>query len=199
MFKQSFHIFALVILVHIVSSCSKDPIEGSGTITTETINIDSFTGIRVEGVSDVYINYGPEQAVEATGHPNIISRIQTDVVNGVWQVELESGNYGEYELTYYITLPAINRVTSIGTGDVIISDFIDQPEIQISLEGTGQYQGFELIIEDCTVDILGSGDCEVTVNNSLDVTIEGSGNLYYKGAPTIKQDITGSGSIVDSN
>lgn len=86
--------------------------------------------------------------MEATGHPNIISRIQTDVVNGVWQVELESGNYGEYELTCYITLPAINRVISIGTGDV---------------------------------------------------KIEGSGNVYFKGAPTIKQDITGSGSIVDSN
>jgi hypothetical protein len=49
------------------------------------------------------------------------------------------------------------------------------------------------------VDISGSGNCEVTVNTRLDVDIDGSGSVFYKGTPSIKDHISGSGRVVDSN
>lgn len=179
--------------------CSPDQIEGEGDITTETIDVKDFTGISSVGVDPVYIKYGAEFYVEATGHPNIIDRIQTDVVNGVWQIELESGDYGRYELAYYITMPAINSVASSGTGDIFVTDFIDQPLLVINLEGVGDYLGFPLTVENCTIETHGIGDGEVTVSKSLDVTIEGSGNVYYKGSPSITEDISGTGKVIDSN
>jgi hypothetical protein len=114
-------------------------------------------------------------------------------------MELQSGSYGSYELTYDIVMPALNKVSNIGTGNVIISDFNHQPSLEIYLEGSGSYLGFPLTAENCSVEILGSGDAEVSANKSLDVDIEGSGNVYYKGSPSITEDISGSGKVIDSN
>lgn len=183
----------------LILSCEEDRIEGTGTITTEIIEVPDFSGIRLEGVSDVYIRHGAEQKVEATGHPNIINRIQTDVVNGIWHMELESGSYGSYELSFDLTILSLEEVINIGTGNVIINSFTHQPEIEVVLEGTGDYRGFELTVEDAVVVIRGTGNCELTANGSLEVDIEGSGNVYYKGSPSIESNISGSGAVIDSN
>ena len=113
------------------TSCKKEytSIEGFGTITTKTLQIDEFIGIRMEVGDNVFIKYGVEQKVTVTGHPNIISRIKTDVSNNTWNIELERGSYGQYELTYYLTLPRIERIYNFGTGDVVINDFISQDEL----------------------------------------------------------------------
>jgi hypothetical protein len=74
-----------------------------------------------------------------------------------------------------------------------------QEELKISLTGTGSFMGFSMRAGDCQVDITGTGNCEITVDNSLDVTIDGTGSVYYKGNPDINEDITGSGSLIDAN
>jgi len=185
----------------VTTSCTKEysRIEGIGTITTETLLLEDFSGIVVEGADDVFISYGPEQKVEVTGHPNIISRIQTEVHNGTWNVELERGNYGRYELTYYLTLPSLEQVSNIGSGNVSVSDPMETDQLDITILGSGSFFGFPLSSLDCQVDIVGSGNCEITAGSSLDVSIEGSGSVFYKGTPTIHDQISGSGRVVDSN
>ena len=51
------------------------------------------------------------------------------------QIELESGDYGRYELAYYITMPAINSVVSSGTGDVFVTV---SKSLDVLIEGTGK-------------------------------------------------------------
>jgi len=194
-------IVAIFIAGLMARSCEKmqTQIEGIGTITTNTLQVDPFNSIELEGADNVYISYGPQQEVTVTGHPNIISRIQTDVSNGTWFIELESGNYGSYELTYYITVPVIEEVRNVGSGNVTVVDPLPVDQMRISILGSGSFFGFPLSASNCDVGIIGSGDCEVTVSSDLDVVIEGSGNVYYKGSPIIHEDITGSGRVVDAN
>ena len=182
-------------------SCTKEysSIEGIGTITTETLYLNDFSGIAMEGADDVIISYGPEQKVEVTGHPNIISRIQTEVHNGTWDIELESGNYGQYELTYHLTLPSIRKVSNTGSANVRITDPMETDQMDIMILGSGNFNGFLLSAQDCQVDIVGSGNCEITAGSSLDVSIDGSGSVFYKGTPLIKDHISGSGRVVNSN
>jgi len=48
--------------------------------------------------------------------------------------------------------------------------------------------------KECEVEIYGSGDCDVNVSESLDVRINGSGNVTYKGNPAeVNQKVSGSG------
>jgi len=194
-------IVAILFTGLLAQSCEKmsNQIEGIGTITTNTLQVDEFTKIKMEGADDVIISYGSEQEVKVTGHSNIISRIQTDVSNGTWTIELERGSYGHYELTYNITIPILEGVRNTGSGNVTVSDPISVDHMEISLIGSGGFYGFPLASSRCQVDISGSGNCEITVNENLDVVVDGSGSVYYKGSPIIHEDITGSGRVVDSN
>jgi hypothetical protein len=195
-------IIVSILLTTIISqSCTKEyqRIEGQGSITTETLYLQDFTGIAAAGADEVIISYGPEQKVEVTGHPNIISRIETDVNNGVWQMELERDNYGDYKLTYYITLPSIDKISYSGSGDVSISSPMETDYLELSLMGSCSFKGFSLSADYCQVDISGSGDCEISAAKGLDVSIDGSGSVFYKGSPSIKDHISGSGRVIDSN
>ena len=194
-------IVAIIIAGLMAQSCEKmsNQIEGIGTITTNTLQLDEFTKIKAEGADDVIISYGPVQEVKVTGHPNIISRVQTEVSNGTWTIELERGSYGPYELTYYITIPTIEGVRNTGSGNVTVSDPISVDRMEISLIGSGGFYGFPLTASRCQADISGSGNCEITVKENLDVVVDGSGSVYYKGSPIIHEDITGSGRVVDTN
>lgn len=66
---------------------------------------------------------------------------------------------------------------------------------------TGQFalSGFPMATDHTIIFLSGNGDSEVTVADKLDVTIEGSGNVFYKGYPTITSEITGMGYVVDKN
>lgn len=195
-------ISALFILFAISSqSCTKEyeRIEGVGNITTEILDLADFSAIYIEGADDVEIQYGPEQKVEVTGHPNIISRIKTGIRNGKWHMGLENGNYGPYELKYSLTLPEITGVEITGSSDVRILDSIQTDEFDLFLMGSGSFYGFELNSNSSHIEIIGSGECRITTANQMEVIIEGSGSVYYKGQPVIESDITGSGTIVDAN
>ena len=191
----------IVTLAFLSQSCTKEysRIEGIGTVSTETLDLDEFSAIRLEGADNVDISYGTVQKVEVTGHPNIISRIKTDVRSGKWDMGLEDGNYGNYQLKYSLTLPRLTAVELIGSADVDILNSMETGEFELFLMGSGNFHGFNLITDASLVEIVGAGDCEITSNVSLDVIIEGSGNVYYKGSPSVQTDITGSGRILDAN
>lgn len=197
--KTNFIIVAIAIAGLLTQSCTKDRIEGLGEIDTMILQVDQFTGIASEGSTDVYITYGETQEVKVTGHPNIISRIETDVINGVWFIELENGNYSDYELTYYLTMPMLNEVSSSGSGNIHVTQFDNQPELEINIYGSGSFMGYPIQVADCRIRIEGSGECEVNVTDELYAAIKGSGNIYYKGHPRITTDIKGSGTLISSN
>ncbi len=199
--KTQLVIVASIFAGLMAQSCEKmdTKIEGIGAITTQILQVDEFSKISTEGVDNVNIFYGPVQEVSVTGHTNIINRIQTEVSNGTWYIELERGNYGDYELTYNLTIPTIEGVRNTGSGNVTVLDPISVDQMEISLIGTGGFFGFPLTASQCEVDISGSGNCEITVNTELDVVIDGSGSVYYKGSPVIHENIAGSGRVINSN
>jgi hypothetical protein len=195
-------IIAAILLTGLATqSCTKEwaRIEGAGEVTSETLYLSDFSGINMEGADNIFISYGDEQHVEVTGHPNIIGRIQTEVKNDTWYIELEQGNYGRYELTYYITLPTLEKVSVTGSGNVTITTPLETDHMEVMLMGSGNFNGFLLSSQTSQVDLVGSGNCELSVSNHLDATLEGSGSVFYKGNPVIMADVQGSGRVVNAN
>jgi len=85
-----------------------------------------------------------------------------------------------------------------GSGNIIIAGETDQFLGFIS--GSGNIFAFDIESNNCQVRISGSGNCEVYVNDQLDVQISGSGSVRYKGnPPTVNTTITGSGSVIPVN
>lgn len=68
---------------------------------------------------------------------------------------------------------------------------------EISIQGSGEIEAYYLMSDKTSIDIEGSGTCWVYTRESLHVSIDGSGNVYYGGNPSdIVKHISGSGSVV---
>ena len=81
-----------------------------------------------------------------------------------------------------------------GSGDINIDGSAVNSELQII--GSGHQRAGQLNTDVCTAYISGSGIIDTHVNNTLDVTIIGSGTVNYSGNPVITSHISGSGKIV---
>jgi hypothetical protein len=85
-----------------------------------------------------------------------------------------------------------------GSGNITMAGQTDQ--LLAFISGSGNIFAFDLESNNCQVGISGSGNCEVFVNNQLDVQISGSGSVRYKGnPPVVNSRITGSGSVIPVN
>jgi len=86
------------------------------------------------------------------------------------------------------------RTAIDGSGDVQLKGRAASHAIEIN--GSGDINGVDLATERCSVEINGSGDCIVNVATSLDVEINGVGDVKYKGAvQDIRQDVNGIGDV----
>ncbi|MFC2170290.1 head GIN domain-containing protein [Acidobacteriota bacterium] len=84
-----------------------------------------------------------------------------------------------------------------GAGNIVLSGTSNTQQIELS--GAGSLQAFDLTTETTTIILSGAGKVEVSVYQMMDVTISGAGSVYFKGSPTIIQNITGPGSLVNAN
>ncbi|HET7734287.1 MAG TPA: DUF2807 domain-containing protein, partial [Paludibacter sp.] len=62
--------------------------------------------------------------------------------------------------------------------------------------GSGNMNFADLVAEDASCTISGSGNMYVNVTKTLKAIIPGSGKIEYSGNPTVTENITGSGSVV---
>ena len=67
--------------------------------------------------------------------------------------------------------------------------------VSISQSGSGSVDTFDLPVRNAVVVRSGSGRVDVAASDSLDVVSRGSGEVRYKGYPSITQSVSGSGSI----
>jgi len=65
--------------------------------------------------------------------------------------------------------------------------------------GIGENTCFELYTDTTIAHLIGVGNAHVYAEDYLDVTIGGTGSLFYKGNPTVQQTVTGSGQVIDAN
>ena len=91
---------------------------------------------------------------------------------------------------------AVENLTSQieGSGEIRINGSALNSDFKVI--GSGHQRASELNTDVCTAYISGSGIIDTDVNNSLDVTIIGSGIVNYFGNPVITSYISGSGKIV---
>ena len=214
--KQSLIYMTLALLIF---SCSKETLNGSGTLVSESRNVEYFNKVSSEGIFEVTITQGTQQSVEVTADNNIISHLRTRVVNNELRLYLDNdNNYSNLTVQIDLVVTSLNGLKNSGIGNIYATNIDEDGSFSIYNNGTGSINiegasssldivnegsgyifGFDFMVNDCTIEIEGSGDVEVNCSNSLDVLIEGSGNVYYKDFPTINASITGSGEVINDN
>jgi hypothetical protein len=146
----------------------------NSSILNITIRTNQLNAINLSGAGDFEMEdawQGDELAITA---------------DGSWNIDVDDINYNSL------------GVNLLGASDLEIEGTAQTQNINI--EGSNNFSGFDLVGQDVSVRIVGSGSAEVNVTGTLEVVILGSGIVAYKGSPTnISTDINGSGSVVDAN
>jgi hypothetical protein len=122
------------------------------------------------------------------------------VVNNTLFIGIEDNTSIENseEITFDIIVNEIRDVKLIGVGTYELSgDF--QNELSISQIGVGNVNAYDLEVGNCSIISTGVGNCQVNVQDALNVTVSGIGTVYYKGNPSITQNVTGMGKLVNDN
>jgi len=90
-------------------------------------------------------------------------------------------------------------VSQSGSGDFTANADISVTSLDISRSGSGSYNAFPISGANCTINSSSNSNAELTATETLDVKITGSGDVSYKGNPTITSNIKGSGKLIDAN
>lgn len=211
-------LFLGLIFSVVLVSCKKDKIKGEGEIITEERNVNNFYSVEASGSSEVYITQGSVFEVKVKGYENIVPYLETKVENGILYIRFKSNsNIGNDNSEVYITMPALQAITTNGSGNIIAKgNFLGMEyfnattrgsgnisvekgksmNYKIVIAGSGDVKSFGLETQQAIVDISGSGDAELTVSKILNANLKGSGNVYYKGGARVEKKISGSGDVV---
>ena len=160
-------------------SCRKDCIEGSGTIITEYFDATGFTAINTEGPFDIVIDTGYyEISVEADRA--FMPYIKFSQSGNTLNIYVSSNRCLDGIRPYiHIFAPDIGNITQQGSGDIDCYDLYNN-SITVNHEGSGDISLFNIDTYDAEVNLSGSGTVLLEgIGKSAVYTLSGSG--YIKG------------------
>ena len=210
-------LLSLFLAITLFVSCNKDDdgIFGSSSLTSEFREVGDFNKISSSGIFEVTISQEEEQFLEITANDNLIGKVLTTVVKNELRLELPGDKYDNVTLKARIGVKQLNGLKNLGIGDITAKNISSTGDfsifnsgtaditisggsesISIDNEGNGNIFVFDFMVDDATVNNSGSGKIEVFCNETLEASLTGNGNVYYRGDPTVNTSISGSGSVI---
>ncbi len=135
----------------------------------------------------VYVSMPLVSKVSVSGSGSIVgeSTIYSDTLT------LELKGSGEIDLD--VEAEQLGSIVS-GSGEIRLSG--SAKALRHTIAGSGDLNAFRLETERSEIKITGSGNCELSASNRLEVLISGSGTVFYRGDPrTVSQVVSGSGKV----
>lgn len=191
---------ALALLTGVVlagcDSIGNQTINGTGDVESMELELQAFEGVNVTGTCNVEIQIGEPQSVEFYAQSEVLDVMSYEVSDGILQIGFKPDytvNTSE-EIRAEITIPSVYFAGITGAADFELSG-AKQDVLDIYISGTGNVDAFDMVVDDCNIQISGAGSCEVHVIENLDIVISGVGNIRYRGNPTVTTDVSGVGDI----
>jgi len=203
----------LMLLSLAIGACSIVGERGSGVMATETRDVSGFDEIDLSGSGSVSVAVTGTESLTVEAEDNILPLLTTEVTNGRLELGAKQSISPTREIVYTITVISLEAVGVSGSGSVMATD-IDghafeadisgsgtvmaagvSESLNLSISGSGVYEGEALLSVTGTVSVSGSGQAVVNVTEDLDVNVSGSGNVQYFGDPSVSVSISGSGDV----
>ena len=197
--KTQLKILILPFLFSIIfSSCMFDIFEeGNGIVTEEDRVIPEFSEISSSGSFHVYYEYDETPGVTVSGESNLLEYVETVVYNDelLIRTPFNVNIRPHHTIEVYVKGPYVDRIHLSGSG-LIHTDEIIADEFSATVSGSGNIET-TFIGEDLYTKVSGSG--EINVYAEADYTesyISGSGKIIFEGESDQSQfKISGSGKI----
>jgi hypothetical protein len=207
-------IFA-VLAAFFVAGCASyfESKQGSGKASTSGRPVGSFSRIELRGGPDLQISVGSSPSVVVCTDDNLQSVIETTVANDTLYIRAAQPYSSPYGCIVFVTAPSLVSLSACGTGfanvtglagdkfslsvlgssDITLAGNVTNADFQ--LKGRGSIIAPNLVAQNLTLTLQGSGHAIVNATGTLDVTVTGSGRVRYVGQPAqIQRKVTSSGS-----
>jgi hypothetical protein len=178
------------------TSCKKDTY-GTGPVVSQTLSLQTITGINNCIDADVYLSQGAVQEVRVEGQANIIDHIRHGVHNGTWDIEFDQNIHSHRKITVYITIANLSAITISGSGDIYCGTFDSVDEVHFNIKGSGNIEA-GIHANSVYTEIEGSGNVSLSGTTAYEeVKVNGSGDVgaFALGAVDTKVYIYGSGKV----
>ncbi len=151
--------------------------KGNGKVVTEKRSTGDFTGIKLLCSADLYIHQG-STSVEVKADENIIKYIETTVTDGVLEINVKNKGFRSVTvLEVYISVPNLEVIKSLGSGDIKFVDTFKAHDLLINMSGSGDLDA-DFDASNLELNVNGSGDTEITgIGGAFKVSVAGSGDV----------------------
>lgn len=197
-----------------VSYGDEEPVQGSGNRVRRMRPAGAFTRVIADDAMDVEIRIGAQSSIEIEGDDNLVDRIRTDATRGTLHLRVRGGYRVRRPMIARITMPRLDRldleasgdgrISGLGGGSLALASFgsgsftaegrVDSLELRI--QGSGDADLENLRAREARILINGSGDASAHVTDTIVATVNGTGEIVYRGEPrNVTEDVNGTGSI----
>jgi len=216
-----FYLFGILALTLLSVGCSDGHkvIYGSDTLVSEDRAAESFTKVTIDGLAEVIIEQSDIPYLEVIANDNIIDDLKTDYSGNRLTIEFaDNTNYNNVDATVYVGTPVIESIEKDGVGNVNVLDFFGLDRLDITQDGVGDIylegsadrlvyehdgvgslEAFDFEANRVDIETEGVGSSEVHAVEKLRGELNGVGNIYYIGDPSISIDDDGVGRVINSN
>lgn len=171
-----------------VKDLEKVSLSGSGDFEVKGVLKAPDFSFRVSGSGDFSAQLNSKNvkgSMTGSGDASISGITET--------LEIHQSASGDLIAKNLHLLSAILKMS--GSGDCKFSGSSDY--FELSQAASGDFSGRDFEVETAKIRKSSSGDAQIQVMKSLDISISGSGDLYYSGNPEIRNiTVSGSGDIV---
>ena len=144
--------------------------------------------LHASGDINVYVTSPDFHSIDLSGAGDLTGT--TKITNAD---NLDVSSSGAGDITLEVDAPVV-KVEISGAGSVKLKG--QAKSVDIGLSGAGHLQCYDLQAENAKVEVSGVGSAEVFASVKLEATVNGVGNIHYKGNPgSISQSVSGVGSI----
>ena len=183
-------------------------IGGNGVLKTETIQIDQFNHVTLEGIGTAHISKSNSPFLEVTANENILPLLKISVEEGNLKIRNEEDAQSSV-LLLRIGSPGLQGITLVGNSTIEVPDVTGESfsisitdhgtaevsgkinKLAVEIKGNGSVRATNLVARHAEIEITGKGDIQVHATDSLLVNCSGRGNVRYTGQPVLTNNCKG--------
>jgi len=178
------YMIVVLVLVHALTACnSKNPIEGSGNITTERRAVSNFNRVTLSGFGQLNIQQGDKESLAVITDDNIMPYIQTEVSAGTLIIKFENGGQlSDFNpsdgIEFNLVVKDLARLDIYGAGNIHV-DALQTEKLLVDLTAVGSLEISSLDVDGLVVRHNGAGTVSISGRaHGQELTHRGVGSYH---------------------
>ena len=173
-----------------------------------------FSRLDLAGSNNVTVTVGGRQSVVVHADSKLINDVTTRVVDGTLTIANTGSFTATSPMSVEVSVPSLAALELSGSGQISVSGIKAQwltvtisgnglfyaigstAQLDVTISGEGTAQLNQLVADNVSALVTGSGLIEVTATASLVAVIPGDGAIIYGGnPPQVTTSVTGTGTV----